>query len=140
MIFALISGQLFRNPKSCTSKGGRAYTAATVKISDATGSQFVRIMAWSDHARAELEPLQDGAALSISGKLEAQLYAPNGAEPRVSLSIIADQVLVLKKPARKKEAPETSGDKPKSSRMRRIGDGSGPPAAKSNFADDEISF
>lgn len=140
MIFALISGQLFRAPEVRTSKGGKPYTMATVKISDATGSQFVRVMAWTDHARAELEQLQNGAALSVSGKLEAQIYAPNGAEPRVSLSIMADQVLALKKPVpRKKEASEKPEER-RTSGIRRIGDNPGAPPARDGFDDDAIPF
>ena len=141
MIVGLVSGTLFRDPKACTSKGGRAYTMATVKVSDATGSDFVRVFAWSDHAREALEGLKDGDALSVTGKLSTEIYTPPNGAARVSLSIAADQLIVLKKPVRKKEAAATA-EGAKGSGMRRIGDSPNAPSSPPNggFLDDQIPF
>jgi single-stranded DNA-binding protein len=124
MIIALITGTLFRDPKPLISKSNKPFTVATVKASDATGSEFVKVFCWGDHAREALDGLKEGDAISVTGKLSGEIYTPPGGEPRVSLSINADQVLSLKKPAapRKKETPPTTG-RPKGSGMRRIGEG-----------------
>jgi single-stranded DNA-binding protein len=137
MILALVSGSLFRDPKKLTAKSGKPFVLATVKASDVTGSDFVKIFAWSDHAREALGELADGAAVSITGKLSAEIYTPPGGEPRVSLSISADQVLALKKPVPKKK--ETSEPKPSGGGVKRIGEGPRSPP-KIDDLDDSIPF
>ncbi|MGO8738796.1 single-stranded DNA-binding protein [Rhodoblastus sp.] len=106
-IFALVSGSLFRDPKSQISKAGKPYVTATIKVSDGTESSFVRVTAFSDGVRAELVGLKDGAAISVTGRLKAELYDPGNGAARVSMSIIADQVMVLRKTSKPKHDSPT---------------------------------
>jgi single-stranded DNA-binding protein len=47
----------------------------------------------------------EGDALSVQGAMKAELYQPEGGEPKVSLSIIADRVIALRQPPRERKAP-----------------------------------
>ena len=52
--------------------------------------------------------LGDGYAVSLQGSFKAELYRPEVGEPRLSLSIVADAIVALRKPkpcSPKKEAP-----------------------------------
>ena len=50
-----------------------------------------------------LRRFTDGDAVSIQGALKAELYAKDGGEPKLSLSIIADHVLALRQPPKPRE-------------------------------------
>jgi single-stranded DNA-binding protein len=108
MIIALIAGALFRSAEKKTSKAGNPFVVATMKIKSGETLQWCRITAFSESAQTELMRLTDGDSLSAQGQLKAEIYTKEGCEPRVSLSIIADQVLALRQPSkdRKPKAPE----------------------------------
>ncbi len=51
--FALIAGTLFRAPEAKTSKAGKAFVTATVRVKDGDGSLFWRVVAFSESVRSE---------------------------------------------------------------------------------------
>jgi hypothetical protein len=131
MIAALISGALYKAPEQRTSKSGSKFVTATVRIKDGDGSQYVRVVAFSESAQAELLRLKDGDCFSAQGQFKAEIYAKDGGEPKLSLSIIADQILALRQPAkqRKEQAPEPRPEDTRSRQARCAGSwapGSGP--------------
>jgi hypothetical protein len=115
MIAALVNGSLFRAPEQRVSKSGKSFVTATLRAKDGEGFQFIRIVTFSDHVQAELLRLSEGDSLSAQGSLKAELYAKEGCDPKVSLSIVADQILSLKQPPREREAkPKTPAPDPRS--------------------------
>lgn len=100
---ALVTGQLFRAPQSRTSKAGKPFITATLKAKDGDGAQWWKLLVFSETAQAELLRLSDGDALAVQGTLKVELYQPEGGEPRLSLSIVADHVLALRQPQRQRE-------------------------------------
>jgi hypothetical protein len=60
------------------------------------------VLAFSSEAQNELLRLDDGDALAVQGGLRAEAYAKDG-EPRVSLTVLADAVLPLKRPKKPRE-------------------------------------
>ncbi len=104
MIATLISGTLFRNPECRTSKSGKQFVTATVRLKDGEGSQYVRVVAFSESGQAELLRLRDGDSLSAQGQFKAEIYAKDGGEPKLSLSIIADQILALRQLPKDRQA------------------------------------
>jgi single-stranded DNA-binding protein len=101
----LITGALFRPPESRTSKSGKQFVTATIRVKDgnpSTGSgptsQWWKVLAFSESIQAELMRLTDGDAISVQGAFKAELYDKDG-EKRLSLSIVADHVLALRQPA-----------------------------------------
>jgi single-stranded DNA-binding protein len=101
-VYALVSGSLFRDPERKTAKSGKPYATATIRVKDGQeGSIFWRVTVFSESAQAELLRLKDGDAVSCQGSMKAELYAPDGREPRVSLSVVADNILALRQQRRK---------------------------------------
>jgi hypothetical protein len=47
-----------------------------------------------------------GDVISVQGPFKAEPYALDGGGPRVSLSIIAGQILALRQPPRERKAPK----------------------------------
>jgi hypothetical protein len=70
MITALISGSLFRNPECRTSKSGKVFATATLRINDGDGSQYVHVVAFSESAQAELLRLKDGDCFFRTGPVQ----------------------------------------------------------------------
>jgi hypothetical protein len=119
MISALVTGQLFKTPESRTSKSGKPFVTATLKCKDGDGMQFIRLVTFSDHVQVELLRLGEGDSLSAQGAMKAELYRPEGGEPKLSLSIIAAQILALKQPPKEREAkPKTPPPDPPDPRSR----------------------
>ena len=93
---ALVAGTVFRTPERRTAKTGKPYVVATICVRDGDATQFWRVTIFSESAGDETLRLSDGDAVSVQGAMQAELYRPEGKEPRISLSIIADQVLPLR--------------------------------------------
>jgi Single-strand binding protein family len=98
MIAALVTGALFKAPESRTSKGGKPFVTATIKIKADDGFQFARLVAFSETAQTELLRLHEGESLTIQGSLKAEICRPEGGEPKLSLTVFADHVLALRQP------------------------------------------
>jgi single-stranded DNA-binding protein len=104
MIYALISGTLWRSPEQRTAKTGRPFVTTTIKIRDGDASQFVNTTAFSESVQAELLRLADGDALSVQGRFRAEIYAGADGSNRISLSLVAEQILPLRQPPKTRAA------------------------------------
>jgi single-stranded DNA-binding protein len=102
MILALITGTLWKSPEAKASRAGKNFVSGTLRIKDGESVQFIRFVAFSETAQAELMRLGEGDAVSIQGAFKAELYTPEGGEPRVSLSIVADKILALCQPPKER--------------------------------------
>jgi single-stranded DNA-binding protein len=93
----LITGTLFRAPEQRTSKAGKQFVAATIRVNDgdpSTGSwQWWKVLAFSESVQAELMRLTDGDAISVQGKLTAEIYKPETGEAKLNLTAFADHAL-----------------------------------------------
>jgi single-stranded DNA-binding protein len=117
MTSVLIKGELFRAPEEKTSKGGNLFATATVRVRNGDGSDFWRIAAFSETARAELLRLSAGESVAIQGVLKVSLWSKDEAEVRVNLECVADHVLALRQPPkeRKSKEPPARSDPPRRS-------------------------
>jgi single-stranded DNA-binding protein len=95
----LITGALFRPPEQRTSKAGKPFVTATIRVKDGDESQWWKVLAFSESSQAELMRLTDGDTISVQGTFKAELY-DHGGEKRLSLSIVADHVLALMQPSK----------------------------------------
>lgn len=131
---ALITGKLFKSPERKTSKAGTAYVTATMKARDGDSQQFWRLTVFSNSAQDELMRLDDGDALSCQGAMRAEVYTPEGGEPRVSLSLVVDNVIGAK--------PKPKQRQPKDERMNtsfQTGTMSKSPFAPSHMTSDQAA-
>jgi single-stranded DNA-binding protein len=89
----LLTGSLFRPPESRTSKSGKQFVTATLKVKNGDEMQWWKVLAFSESVQAELMRLTDGNAISVQGAFKVELY-----EGRLSLSIVAAHVVALRQP------------------------------------------
>jgi Single-strand binding protein family len=95
VIAALITGTIFREVTQRTAKTGRPFVTATLGVKDGEASAFVKVTAFSDTAQSELLRLSEGDALSVQGALKIETYLATSGATKVSLSIVAEQILTL---------------------------------------------
>ena len=112
MIFALVTGAIFRDPETKISKAGKPYVVATIVSKEGGKSAFANLVVFSDSAKEAILALGEGDALSVQGKATIGVYEKNG-EHRPSLSLVAGHVLALRQPPASRSAMER---KPKTSR------------------------
>jgi hypothetical protein len=101
MIYALVSGALFKASEARTSKAGKPFVTATIRAKDGETTLWWKVVAFSESAQAELMRLGDGDAVR-----QVELYTPDGGETKLSLSIVADRVLALRQPPKERKAPK----------------------------------
>lgn len=123
--FAIVTGSLFKAPEQRTSKAGKLFVTAIVKVSKGEVFEWWRIAAFSESARTELLRLADGDAISVQGPFRAEVFEKDG-EHRISLSITADQVLALRQPPKSRAAKMPAASDARSKAERQRGTWSGP--------------
>jgi hypothetical protein len=99
----LLSGVLDKAPVRMTSKAGKTYLRASVKAGNGPDAKWWSIFVFAEAAIETLEALTVGEAIAASGAFEASVWAPEGREPRVNLSMTADAILSARKPKAKTE-------------------------------------
>jgi len=96
MIACLVAGKLHADPVPRTSKAGRSYYSATVRVAGSDGeASWLRVAAFSDEAQAALAVLHEGDAVALTGTLRATAYTAKNGEPAVSFDLVADGVLTV---------------------------------------------
>jgi single-stranded DNA-binding protein len=111
-----------QRPRASESKNGRPFVSAILKIKERDElSLFVKLFAFSDHAKDELARLYDGDAVAVQGRLSVETYiSVSDGKTKVGLSIVAEQILPLRQP------PKTREVKPKKPAKAAEPDQSGP--------------
>lgn len=96
MIRALVSGTLYDAPKVHTGKSGKPFTTAKVRADGKDGaSVWCSIIAFNAEGE-RLATLQQGAALSVSGRAELSAWLDKQGEPKAGLSLVVDELATLK--------------------------------------------
>lgn len=99
----LATGTLHETVTVKTSKSGNPYAIGKLK-EDVVPAAWISISAFGELAET-LAAMQKDDPLTVSGTLTADIYTPPGKEPRINLSITADNIMTLK-PIKK---PKTTG-------------------------------
>jgi len=95
---AIVSGVLFRPPVEKISKAGKPYVIATVREGNGDATRWWKILFFNEPAREEALRLGDGEPIAVAGEFDANVWAPEGREPRVNLTLTADAILSARKP------------------------------------------
>lgn len=104
-VHVLITGSLFKPAERRTSKAGKVFVVATVKAAavDATNSEFWSVLAFNDTAQEQLLRLEAGEKLSLQGGLKLETFRRDDGEVRISRTVFADNVLVLRAPPKERK-------------------------------------
>lgn len=96
MIRALVSGVLYDAPKVHTGKSGKPFTTAKVRADGKDGATvWCSIIAFNAEGE-RLATLQQGAALSVSGRAEVSVWLDKNGEHKGGLSLVVDELATLK--------------------------------------------
>jgi hypothetical protein len=106
----LLSVILEKPPVRQTSKAGKPFVRASARDGKGPDAKWWTIFVFSESAVEALEALAVGEAFAATGTFEASVWAPEGREPRVNLTLNADAILSARKPTAK---PEGASRKPK---------------------------
>lgn len=113
MIEALISGKLIGTPERRTSKGGKPYVQARMRVpAGAEEVHFVRLTAFSDTVCTALLALSADDALAVAGTLRVGVWTPQDGEPRPNLDLVAAQVLTVYHLERRRRAAQGDDEAP----------------------------
>jgi hypothetical protein len=99
----IVSGLLFKAPVSKTSKTGKPYVLATMREGSGERVRWWKCFAFSEAPIEELLRLGDGDPIAVAGEIDADVYAPEGSDPRVNWRVTADTVMSARKPKAKPE-------------------------------------
>ena len=107
-IEAHFSGRLGKDAEARTTRTNKPMAVLTVAVDakDADAPTWCTILAVEELAE-RLTDLRKGAEIYAKGRLKADVYTPQGGEPRVSLTLLASIVepLALKRSKPQRQAP-----------------------------------
>jgi len=92
-----------------TSKTGKPYVVVTARDGVGPDAKWWTVLAFSESAIEALEPLVEGEAIAVSGTFEPSVWAPEGREPRVNLTVYADAALSAHKVKKERKAEKPRG-------------------------------
>lgn len=105
MIDALIAGKLHGQPAQRTSKTGKPFAVAKVRVAAGDGeSTFISVIAFDAAPCTALLALADGDSVALSGSLSQKMWTDKEGNTRPSLDLVAYQVLTAYHVTRKRSA------------------------------------
>ena len=121
MIEALMSGKLVGKPEARTSKSGRTFVTARLRVAaGGEDTNFVRLTAFSDTAGAALLALDDGDATAVAGTLKPGAWVDRDGAVTPNLDLVVAQVLTVYHLKRRRDSMQGAGEpadtKPQSAR------------------------
>lgn len=105
MIDGLLSGKLYGKPEERTSKTGKPFATARMRVPTKDGdSIFASCIAFDTSACRALLALADGDALTVAGTLTLKGYLDKEGQPRPGVDVVAHHVLTAYHVQRKRDA------------------------------------
>jgi hypothetical protein len=99
---ALLAGSLAKAPVSKVGKSGKPFAILNVRETGVEPARWFSVILFGDGVPDVLR-LSVGDPIALAGSPDAEIYTPEGGEPRVSWKFTADAVLTARK-APKSEA------------------------------------
>jgi single-stranded DNA-binding protein len=88
-IEAAFFGTLGKDAEPKTSKTGKPYLRAGVRVGDGEGAQWVNVTAFDPEAIATADKFVKGSRVYVEGRLTLDTWTPEGGEKRRSLSCLS---------------------------------------------------
>jgi single-stranded DNA-binding protein len=127
MIDGLVAGRLYGAVQVRTGQHGTHFVTCRVRATAGDGeSIFVNVIAFDDTVRQQLEALDDGDSVSLTGALTPKTWTDKQGNAKPALDMVAHGVLSAYHTQRKRQAVRGEGELA----------GSKPPAQNNDDSDD----
>ena len=93
---ALVNGALHKAAEERTSKAGTRFSTFTLRENVNGSTRWWSVVAFDEASIAAVLSMKVGEPITVSGEFSAELWTPEGGEPRLSWKITADAVLSAK--------------------------------------------
>jgi Single-strand binding protein family len=90
---AVISGALHRAPVAKTSRNGKPFATFVVRERNGDADRYWSAVAFDQATIDALLSMKAGEPIGVAGAIDAEIYTPEGREPRISWKITVDGVL-----------------------------------------------
>jgi single-stranded DNA-binding protein len=108
----LLTGAIGKPAEIRTSKNGNQFATLTIRENVNGATRWWQAIAFSETVISIVKEMAVGEPVSVAGDLGAELYSPNGGEPRVNLRVIIDAVLGARQPPKAKMEGDSRKPKP----------------------------
>jgi single-stranded DNA-binding protein len=100
----VVSGSLSKQPIEKTSKSGNSYLLVKIVEKNGEKKRWISAFIFDEAACEEVRRLGDGDPLAVAGEVEADVYTPDGGEPRINWTIVVDALIsARRKPKSERE-------------------------------------
>lgn len=103
MLDVLLSGAIFSAPVQRTGQSGKTFVTTKIKAATSDGDVFANVIAFSDTACRALLALAAGDSVAITGPLKLGTYQASNGDTRVSIDLVASQVMTVYSVKRKRD-------------------------------------
>lgn len=111
MIEVLMAGKLVGKPEARTSKSGRTFVTARLRVAaGGEDTHFIRLTAFSESAGAALLALDDGDAAAVAGTLKPGAWVDRDGAAKPNLDVVVVQVLTAYHLKRRRDAVQDAGE------------------------------
>lgn len=110
MIGALVSGTLIADPVGRSTREGKPFTTATLRVPAGEDAVFIGIAAFNQDAAERLAQMRKGGAVSAAGVLEQSSWTGKDGAERTGWRLTASEVLTAYAATKKRRAAGRGGD------------------------------
>jgi hypothetical protein len=96
---AILAGSIAKPPVSKVGKSGKTFAILSVRETGVEPARWWSALLFGDSVPDVLK-LSPGDPIALAGNVDAEIYTPDGGEPRVSWKFRADAVLSARKAAK----------------------------------------
>jgi hypothetical protein len=108
---AIVSGALHKAAEERISvKTGKRFATLTIRENVNGSTRWWQCICFTESVIEDLKELAAGAPVSVTGEIDAEIYAPAGSEGRINWRITVDAVLLARRP---KAEPKGTKQKPR---------------------------
>jgi single-stranded DNA-binding protein len=93
---ALVNGALHKAAEGRTSKAGTRFSTFALREKVNGSTRWWSVVAFDEASIAAVLSMKVGEPIAVSGEFSAELWTPEGGEPRLSWQITADAILSAK--------------------------------------------
>lgn len=110
MIGAVVSGTLVADPVERTTREGKSFTTATLRVPAGEDALFVGVAAFGETAAARLAQMSKGGTVAACGVLEVNAWTTKEGETRSGWRMTANEIMSVYQARKRSRRSDDEGD------------------------------